>query len=322
MTMWTFQEYCNATNSWGVRAIQLSRAATGAAGRRVAAERRARAQSSVDVTITGSSSAGSGFFDPGADTGGPGFPKHLTASVSDGVTVNSVTFIDPTHVTLNLSTLCTAPGAKDVTRDQPGRSEQHRHRGAHGHRLGARHMRTAGAVQSMRARWRPQEHRLLHGVGAESGADPHARSHPEEDADLLRRRSAVRHRRRARQQQLYDADPLVHQQQRSALAAACRRDVATLRGHAPRATSTNAANQANRQTLEASGRRRRLRRRVCTAARRRSSSARRTPDRAPAARCSPSRCRSASVKGKIYVGRRTLRVKVTDALPATRIRIR
>ena len=118
MTMWAFQEYCNATNSWGVQAIQLS-APPPAMPAAASPPSVARAQSSVDVTITGSSSAGSGFFDPGADTGGPGYPEHLTASVSDGVTVNSVTFIDPTHVTLHLSTLCTAPGAKDVTVTNP-----------------------------------------------------------------------------------------------------------------------------------------------------------------------------------------------------------
>lgn len=49
----------------------------------------AAGQASVAVTITGSSVAGSEFFDPGADVGGPGFANRISASVSGGVTVNS-----------------------------------------------------------------------------------------------------------------------------------------------------------------------------------------------------------------------------------------
>ena len=36
---------------------------------------------------------------------GCGFPNHLSASVTGGVTVNSVTFVTPTTVTLNISTV-------------------------------------------------------------------------------------------------------------------------------------------------------------------------------------------------------------------------
>ncbi|HLQ22230.1 MAG TPA: Calx-beta domain-containing protein, partial [Gemmatimonadales bacterium] len=114
MTMWTFQEYANATNSYGVRAIKLVAPppATPASANPSALP---PGMSSVSVTITGVSSAGSEFFDPGPDTGGPGFANHIAASVSGGVTVNSVIFNSPTQVTLNISTVGAPPSAKDVT---------------------------------------------------------------------------------------------------------------------------------------------------------------------------------------------------------------
>jgi hypothetical protein len=112
-TMWTFQEICNATNSWAVRAIKLVAPPP--------AQPASASPSMVDsgiastiVTITGTSSAGSGFFDPGA-----GFPNRLAASVTGGVTVNSVTFTDPTHVTLDISTVGATGGAKNVTITNP-----------------------------------------------------------------------------------------------------------------------------------------------------------------------------------------------------------
>ena len=117
-TFWTFQEYANATDSWGVRVIKL-KAPPPATPTSASPNPIAGGQSSVSVQITGTSSSGSGFFDPGADAGGPGFPNHISASVSGGVTVNSVTFTDPTHVTLDLNTTAAANGAKDVTVTNP-----------------------------------------------------------------------------------------------------------------------------------------------------------------------------------------------------------
>jgi len=117
-TMWTFQEYCNNTNTWGVRVIQhiapLPATPVSAAPPSISA-----GQASVDVTITGTSASGSEFFDPGADVGGPGFANRIAASVTGGVTVNSVTFNSPTSVTLNLSTVGATAGAKDVTITNP-----------------------------------------------------------------------------------------------------------------------------------------------------------------------------------------------------------
>ena len=67
----------------------------------------------MDIVITGSSVSGSGFFDPGS-----GFTNHIGAAIS-GVTVNSVTYTDPTHITLNISTVGSSPGSFDVTVTNP-----------------------------------------------------------------------------------------------------------------------------------------------------------------------------------------------------------
>ena len=113
MTMWTVQEYCDGANTWGTQVAKLLAPppATPASANPPSV---ASGQSSVAVTITGTSTAGSGFFDPGA-----GFANRIGASVTGGVTVNSVTYTDPTHVTLNLKTIGATGGAKNVTVTNP-----------------------------------------------------------------------------------------------------------------------------------------------------------------------------------------------------------
>ncbi len=117
-TMWTFQEYCDATNSWGVRAVQL-RAPPPATPATANPSTIGPGLPSVNVVITGTSAAGAEFFDPGADTGGPGFAGRIRATVGPAVTVNSVVFNSPTQVTLNLSTVGATTGAKTVTVTNP-----------------------------------------------------------------------------------------------------------------------------------------------------------------------------------------------------------
>jgi hypothetical protein len=117
MTMWTFQEYCDATDSWGVQVVQLL-APPPATPAAVAPSTICAGVASTVVTVTGTSIGGSGFFDPGPDTGGPGFSR-LTAAVGGGVTVNGVTFDSPTQVRLGLSTTAAATGAQDVTVTNP-----------------------------------------------------------------------------------------------------------------------------------------------------------------------------------------------------------
>jgi hypothetical protein len=113
MTMWTVQEFCDGTNTWGTQVAKLL-APPPATPTSASPPSVASGQSSVLVTVTGTSTAGSGFFDPGA-----GFANRIAASVTGGVTVNSVTFTDPTHVTLDLKTIGATGGAKDITVTNP-----------------------------------------------------------------------------------------------------------------------------------------------------------------------------------------------------------
>src|SRR5207247_10614092 len=58
--------------------------------------------------------------DPGANLSGGAVPfSHIGASVTGGVTVNSVTFNSPTRVTLNVSTVGATAGAQNVTVTNP-----------------------------------------------------------------------------------------------------------------------------------------------------------------------------------------------------------
>ena len=113
MTMWTIQEYCNGTNTYGVRVVKLLAPPPATPSASVPATVVA-GQASVNITITGISVSGSGFYDPGA-----GFDCRLNASVTGGVAVNSVTYNNPTSITLNISTVGASNGPQNVTVTNP-----------------------------------------------------------------------------------------------------------------------------------------------------------------------------------------------------------
>lgn len=115
MTMWTFQEYTNALDSWGLRAIQLLAPPPALPASATPSSINIGA-SNVAILLTGTSSAGSGFFDPGS-----GYPRRISAAVSGaGVTVNSVSYTDPTHLTIILSVAANAPpGARSISISNP-----------------------------------------------------------------------------------------------------------------------------------------------------------------------------------------------------------
>ena len=113
MSMWTIQEFCNATNSYGCQVVRLL-APPPAAVSSATPPIISRGQTSVIVQINGSSINGSGFYDPGA-----GFDKRLTALVSGGIIVNSVTYNSPTSVILNLNTSFATEGVKSVIIKNP-----------------------------------------------------------------------------------------------------------------------------------------------------------------------------------------------------------
>lgn len=113
MTMWTVQEFCDATNSYGVRVSRLRAplpatpvAFVGSVPAGVPA---------MPLTLTGVSAGGTGFFDPGANL--PGVPafNHIQVAFSNaGVTgtpptVISATYVNPTTIQLMINTAGASP---------------------------------------------------------------------------------------------------------------------------------------------------------------------------------------------------------------------
>ncbi len=115
MTMWTIQEFCDAANSYGVRAVKLS-APPPATPVSCSPSSVTQGQTNASVTVTGAVISGSGFFDPG-----PAFPNRLAAVVNGGgVTVDSVTFSNATTLTLHVSVSAgAATGARTITVTNP-----------------------------------------------------------------------------------------------------------------------------------------------------------------------------------------------------------
>ncbi|MEI6654861.1 MAG: hypothetical protein WCP45_08845 [Verrucomicrobiota bacterium] len=113
MTLWTIQEFCDSTDSYGLRVAKLS-APPPATPVSCSPSSILAGQAGVDVTVTGAKVSGSGFFDPGA-----GFVKRLVAAVSGGVAVTGVTYQSPTSLVLHLNTTAATLGAQSVTVTNP-----------------------------------------------------------------------------------------------------------------------------------------------------------------------------------------------------------
>ncbi|HEY4285362.1 MAG TPA: hypothetical protein VGM62_20055, partial [Chthoniobacterales bacterium] len=115
MTMWTVQEFCDGTNSYGARAVKLL-APPPATPVGCSPNIADHGTVNLNMVVTGSSTSGSGFFDPGS-----AFPHRLGAVVSGtGVNVNSLSYTDPTHITLDISVAPDAPlGQRTITVTNP-----------------------------------------------------------------------------------------------------------------------------------------------------------------------------------------------------------
>ncbi len=97
MTLWTVQEFTVNRKHWGVQVAKLL--APPPATIISITPTNIASNQTTDITITGQSIDGSGFYDPGV-----GFPDRLQVSINDNVTVNSITYIDSTHIKVNITT--------------------------------------------------------------------------------------------------------------------------------------------------------------------------------------------------------------------------
>ena len=98
-TIWTFQEYADVDDSYGVRAVQV-KAPAPATPLPLGTLTNKR---DTAILISGISIENSGFFDPGKDKSGPGY-KRLSVKSTGNVIVSNVTFISPTAISVKLNT--------------------------------------------------------------------------------------------------------------------------------------------------------------------------------------------------------------------------
>jgi hypothetical protein len=97
MTIWTFQQYTNATNSWAVRAIQL-KAPPPATPTSISATS-CDNNFNTTFTLTGQATDFAGFFDPGPARGtGPAYPRRLTVTSTGNVTISNIEVVSPTQI--------------------------------------------------------------------------------------------------------------------------------------------------------------------------------------------------------------------------------
>lgn len=101
MTMWSFQEYCNASNSWGVRAIQLKAPApaTPTAPGTIGCGSIVGPNYVTPITLNGTSVNNSEFFDPGT-----GYTNRLAVTTTGaGASISNLVFVSPTQITFSLT---------------------------------------------------------------------------------------------------------------------------------------------------------------------------------------------------------------------------
>lgn len=98
MSIWTVQEFAAATDIWGTWIAQL-RAPPPATPVACSPSALGDVALSTNIVVTGSSTAGAGFFDPG-----PGFSNRIAVTINGSdLVINSVTVDSPTQLTLNVT---------------------------------------------------------------------------------------------------------------------------------------------------------------------------------------------------------------------------
>jgi len=121
MSLWTTQEYIagslNPPSDWGVVAARLPApppATLAAADPNTLTV----GLNSVSVVVTGTVVDGSGFYNT-PDTLTDPCRKTISATVSNGVSVTGISYLDPTHVRLTLSTVAALGGTATITVTNP-----------------------------------------------------------------------------------------------------------------------------------------------------------------------------------------------------------
>ncbi len=97
MTIWTIQEYCDSTDSWGCIVGKIL--APPPPPDTALTPNPSAITAHMDSVFVTINSSVEGFYDPGQ-----GFTNRISASCSHGVIVNSITYNSPTSITLNLNT--------------------------------------------------------------------------------------------------------------------------------------------------------------------------------------------------------------------------
>lgn len=102
MTLWTFQQFTSGTDRWAVRAIQIKAPPPAAVSNMTSIA--CTADRTIDVTVNGTAGANfAGYFDPGADAGGPGYARRLAVTSTGGVTISNLAYVSPTQLAFRLN---------------------------------------------------------------------------------------------------------------------------------------------------------------------------------------------------------------------------
>lgn len=114
MTMWTLQQWVDVQNSYGLRLVRLM-APPPASPISVTPAVLTTGRSGLTVTVSGATTGGAGYFDPGA-----GVPAGLTAVFTgSGITVTAIAVDSPTQLTLTLDTTSAVPGTYPLVVTNP-----------------------------------------------------------------------------------------------------------------------------------------------------------------------------------------------------------
>lgn len=128
MTVWSIQEYNQASNSYCVRVAKILAPPPATPSSVVTAEpvstQVPQGRNNYFITLNGTAVTGSGFYDPGANLPAPALPfTHVNVTI-DGAgapTVNagSIIFVSPTKLTMRINTVGAALGSYKVTVTNP-----------------------------------------------------------------------------------------------------------------------------------------------------------------------------------------------------------